>query len=80
MKIGPSGKEHFYLVLDILQLHYGHSDEAIVASEAVVFHSDVQLVRSDGLFVSDRAGKRSTYQLLDNAFSNLSGFREALTS
>ena len=46
------------LVLNIPQLHYRDSDEAVVASEAVVFHSDVQLVRSDRFLVPNRAKRR----------------------
>ncbi len=47
-----------YLVLDVLELHDGDSDEPIVAAEAIVLDGDVQLVRADAVFVADHKVER----------------------
>jgi hypothetical protein len=46
-----------HLVDDVLQLHYGHADEAVLTGEAVVLHADVQLEVVQLFLVSDGAKK-----------------------
>ena len=42
-----------YLVLNVFELHDGHSDEPVVPEGAVVLDGDVQLVEGQGVFVAN---------------------------
>ena len=45
-----------HLVHDISELHHTDSDQSVVPAEAVVLHSDVELVGCHLLLVADNAG------------------------
>ena len=45
-----------HLVHDISELHHADSDQSVVSAEAVVLHSDVELVGGHLLLVADNAG------------------------
>ena len=50
-----------YLVHDISELHHTDSDQSVVPAEAVVLHSDVELVGRHLLLVTDNAGGEKSF-------------------
>ena len=54
------GYIHFqvYLIFNVLELHNGHPDESIIPKCAVILDCNVELVETDGIFISNNTEKK----------------------
>ena len=51
----------YYLVHDVFKLHDRDANELIVATEAVIFHPDVQFIRGHLLLVANNTGGKGKW-------------------